>query len=145
MGIVAVPVSTYMLNAAGVSNPQPMGRMPRMARNMAQPKIVNLLKTLWDHFVFIRVCAFTMCPNNSSSSSVAQRCQKFGHPCSYSKIQFLFDSWRPGREEMTRPSTLLLICWLLKCISDHFPFSCFRWGLRLGHRQWEAWQWRRKA
>ena len=46
MGIVAVPVSTYVLNAAGVSNPQPMGRMPRMARNMAQPKIVNLLKTL---------------------------------------------------------------------------------------------------
>ena len=33
-------------NPAGVSNPWPMGHMwPRMAMNMAQHKIVNLLKT----------------------------------------------------------------------------------------------------
>ena len=38
---------------AGVSNLRPVGRMqPRMARNAAQHKIVNLLKTSWDVFCF---------------------------------------------------------------------------------------------
>ena len=39
-------------NYQGVSKLWPMGHMqPRMARNAAQHKIVNSLKTLWDFFV----------------------------------------------------------------------------------------------
>ena len=42
--------------SAGVSNPWPMGCMePRMAMNVAQHKIVNLLKTLRD-FLVITCC-----------------------------------------------------------------------------------------
>ena len=47
---------------AGVSNLQ-----PTMAMNAAQHKIVNLLKTLWDFFVFISVCVFNVWPWGAKS------------------------------------------------------------------------------
>ena len=46
---------------AGVSNLWPMGHMgPRMAVNVAQHKIVNLLKTLWG-FLWLHVTVYLMC------------------------------------------------------------------------------------
>ena len=47
--------------AARLSNLRPTGRMrPRMVMNMAQHKIVNLLKT-WDFFLWLRVAMYLMC------------------------------------------------------------------------------------
>ena len=45
-----------------VSYPWPMGHMqPRMAINVVQQKIINLLKTLRDFFfVFVCVCVFNV-------------------------------------------------------------------------------------
>ena len=41
----------------GVSNPQPVGHMqPRMAMNVAQHKIRNLLKTFFFFFLLISFC-----------------------------------------------------------------------------------------
>ena len=60
---------------AGGSNPWPTGHMQlEMAMNVAQLKIVNSLKTFFGSSVCVA-------QENSSSSSVAQRCQKVGHPC----------------------------------------------------------------
>ena len=50
----------------GVSNPWPAGHMPpRMAMNMAQHKIVNLLKTLWDYFVIMCCNVFNVWPKTT--------------------------------------------------------------------------------
>ena len=44
----------HMIYQSRVSNPLPAGCTgPRLAMNAAQHKIVNVLKTLWDFFVFI--------------------------------------------------------------------------------------------
>ena len=69
-----------MLERLGLPNLQSMGHMqPRMAVNVAQQKIINLLKTLWD-FLKLHIAMYLMCGPRYSSSSVVQRCQKFGHP-----------------------------------------------------------------
>ena len=53
-----------------------------MAMNVAQHKIINLLKTSWDIFVIICHKVFNVWPKyNSSPSSVVQGRQKFGHSC----------------------------------------------------------------
>ena len=53
-----------------------------MAVNAAQHEIVNLIKTLWDFFCdYVSQCVSCVAQDNSSSSSVAQRHQKVGHPC----------------------------------------------------------------
>ena len=67
----------------GVSNLQPVGCMwSRMAENVAQHKIINLLKPLWGFFGdYVSQCIQCVAQDNSSSPSVAQRCQKVGHPC----------------------------------------------------------------
>ena len=53
----------------------------RMAMNAAQHKIINLLKTFF-LLISFRQCLCIECvgQDNSSSSSVAQRCQKVEHP-----------------------------------------------------------------
>ena len=49
-----------------MSNPWPMGNMsPRMAMNVAQHKIIKLLKTLRFFFVFISVCVFIVWPKTT--------------------------------------------------------------------------------
>ena len=46
---------TYILT--GMPNVQPMGhRQHRMAMNVAQHEVINLLKTLWDVFVYVIMC-----------------------------------------------------------------------------------------
>ena len=66
---------------SGVSNLWPMGYMdPRTAVNAAQHKILNLLKTLWDFFVWLRVRMYLMCGQRQLFSSMGQRHQKAGHP-----------------------------------------------------------------
>ena len=69
-------------NGSGVSNPRPTGHMQSgMAMNVAQHKIINLLKTLWNFFcAYVSQCISRVAQDNSSSSSVAQRHQKDGPP-----------------------------------------------------------------
>ena len=52
---------------AGVSSPWPTGRMhPRMAMNVAQHKIVNLLKDFFFcSLVFVSVCVFNVWPKTT--------------------------------------------------------------------------------
>ena len=53
--------STWLQVLAGVSKPQPVGYMqPRMAVNVAQHNIVNLLKTIFCLSVTISVCVFNV-------------------------------------------------------------------------------------
>ena len=63
-----------------VSNPWPPRCVwPRMAMNTDQHEIISLLKTFFFYsLAFINIC---VAHNNSSSSSMAQRRQKVGHPC----------------------------------------------------------------
>ena len=50
----AVPRATMMMNLIGLSNVRPTGHLqPREVINAAQHKTANLLKTLWDFFVFV--------------------------------------------------------------------------------------------
>ena len=58
---------TCLLNASRVYNPWPAGRMqPRMSVNVAQHKIVNLLKTtVFCSSVFIGVCIFNVWPKTT--------------------------------------------------------------------------------
>ena len=51
---------------AGVSDPRPTGCMrPRMATNVAQHKIVNLLKIFFYPSVFVSVCVFNVWPKTT--------------------------------------------------------------------------------
>ena len=62
--------------------PRPTGHVwPRMAMHVAPHKIVNLLKALFE-FLCDYVSQYIQCvaQDNSSSSSVAQRHQKFARP-----------------------------------------------------------------
>ena len=67
------------MQAKGV---QPTARRPHAAQNgwnVAQHKIVNLLKTL-RFFVFVSVYVFNVWAQDNSFSSAAQRRQKAGQP-----------------------------------------------------------------
>ena len=67
-----------------VSNPQPMDCLwPRITTNGGQHKIMNLLKTLYDVFWLCVTMYLSVAQDNSSSSSVAQRHEKFGPPVEY--------------------------------------------------------------
>ena len=58
------PLKTAVLYGfiSGVSNPHPAGyRQPGMAMHAAHHKIINLLKTIWDFFVWLRVAVYLMC------------------------------------------------------------------------------------
>ena len=75
--------------------PGPIGRMrPRMTMNVAQRKIVNLLKTVWDFFlcVWLHVAMYLMWgPKQLFFFTVAQRHQKVGiHPGIHWFIQQIF-------------------------------------------------------
>ena len=49
----------FSLLVTGTSNPWPRGSLwPRMAMNVAQHKVLNLLKTFFCSSVFISVCVF---------------------------------------------------------------------------------------
>ena len=64
-----------------VSNLQPVGSMrPRMATNVAQHKILNLLKTFLFAHQFLLVVVYLMC-GPRQLFHVTQRRQKVGHPC----------------------------------------------------------------
>ena len=55
---------------------------PKMAMNAAQHKIINLLKNFSLLISFCQcLCVSCVAQENSSSSRVARRRQKIGHPC----------------------------------------------------------------
>ena len=58
------PLKTAVLYGfiSGVSNPHPAGyRQPGTAMHAAHHKLINLLKTIWDFFVWVRVAVYLMC------------------------------------------------------------------------------------
>ena len=72
---------TFWTDLACVSNLWPAGRMQlKTAVNVAQHKIINLLKTLWDSFGDYMLQCIQCVAQDNSSSSVAQRHQKVGQP-----------------------------------------------------------------
>ena len=73
--LTQIPFSALdSLLCAEVSNLWPVGRVqPRMAMHAAQPKIVNLLKTLFFAYQFSLVFVYLCVAQDNSSSSVAQR------------------------------------------------------------------------
>ena len=64
MGVLWAEWTKLRTDSAGVSNPQPTGHTwPRMAMNVAQHKLVNLLKTL--RFFHFCVCVFNVWPRDA--------------------------------------------------------------------------------
>ena len=89
-GLAGKNLPCVIYHLAGVSTLCPVGHMwPRMAMDVAQHKIVNLLKAFfffahWFSLVFVYLkCVFNFVLGNSSSSRVAQRCRNVGHPCKW--------------------------------------------------------------
>ena len=91
--------------------------------NVAQHKIVNLLKIFFFFWSSVFTCVYLMC--GQDISSVARRCQKVGHPCGFlhrvNMGYFLPSSWFLSTADPQIMFHLMLFCYNVDEEKNWFP------------------------